>query len=102
VGHVRRHRPQTSLIPASHTISPSCESRTPDRYRRAGAHRKQALIREFTERIRRVGHFPHMVAMIAEGIHPDAAETRDERFEFGLDCLLDGIAARLATRRLQA
>jgi hypothetical protein len=24
------------------------------------------------------------------------AETRDERFEFGLDCLLDGIAARLS------
>jgi hypothetical protein len=33
--------------------------------------------------------------MIAEGIDPDAPETRDERFEFGLDCLLDGIAARL-------
>jgi hypothetical protein len=28
-----------------------------------------------------------------------AAETRGERFEFGLDCLLDGIAARLPAVR---
>ena len=56
---------------------------------------KQALIREFTARIRGAGQFPHMVAMMVEGIDPDAPETRDERFEFGLDCLLDGIAARL-------
>jgi hypothetical protein len=26
---------------------------------------------------------------------PDSPLTRDERFEFGLGCLLDGIAARL-------
>jgi hypothetical protein len=35
-----------------------------------------------------------MAAMMAEGIDPDAPETRDERFEFGLGRLLDGIAAR--------
>jgi hypothetical protein len=29
------------------------------------------------------------------GFDPDDPETRDERFEFGLDCLLDGIAARI-------
>jgi AcrR family transcriptional regulator len=56
---------------------------------------KEAVIRDFTERIRTAGHFPRMVAMLNEGVDPDAAETRDERFEFGLDCLLDGIAARL-------
>jgi hypothetical protein len=28
-------------------------------------------------------------------IDPDAPETRDERFEFGLSCLLDGIADRI-------
>lgn len=56
---------------------------------------KQAVLAEFTERVRESGRFPHMVAMMTEGIDPDAAETRDERFEFGLDCLLDGIAARL-------
>jgi AcrR family transcriptional regulator len=58
---------------------------------------KQAVIREFVQRIRTSGRFPQMVAMLDEGVDPDAAETRDERFEFGLDCLLDGIAARLAT-----
>ena len=57
---------------------------------------KQAVIREFVQRIRTSGHFPRMVAMLDEGVDPDAAETRDERFEFGLDCLLDGIAARLS------
>jgi AcrR family transcriptional regulator len=57
---------------------------------------KQALIRDFTERIRTSGHYPRMVAMLDEGIDPDSADTRDERFEFGLDCLLDGIAARLS------
>jgi AcrR family transcriptional regulator len=60
---------------------------------------KQAVIREFTERIAAAGHFPRMVAMLNEGVDPDAAETRDERFEFGLDCLLDGIAARLPAAR---
>jgi AcrR family transcriptional regulator len=57
---------------------------------------KQAVIREFVQRIRTSGQFPRMVAMLDEGVDPDAAETRDERFEFGLDCLLDGIAARLS------
>jgi AcrR family transcriptional regulator len=56
---------------------------------------KQELIQDFTKRIRGAGRFPHMVAMMAEGIDPDSPDTRDERFEFGLDCLLDGIAARL-------
>ena len=59
---------------------------------------KQAVIRDFTERIRESGRFPRVVAMISEGIDPDSAETRDERFEFGLDCLLDGIATRLAAQ----
>lgn len=57
---------------------------------------KQAVIERFVQRIRTSGHFPQMVAMLDEGIDPDAADTRDERFEFGLDCLLDGIAARLS------
>jgi AcrR family transcriptional regulator len=56
---------------------------------------KQAVIGEFTERVRQSGRFPRMVEMLSDGIDPDAADTRDERFEFGLDCLLDGIAARL-------
>jgi len=42
------------------------------------------------------GRFGHFVAFLDEGIDPDAEETRDERFEFGLDCVLDGIAAQVA------
>ncbi len=48
-------------------------------------------------RLRDSGRYPHLAAMIDEGIDPDAAETRDERFEFGLTCIPDGIAARLAS-----
>jgi len=30
------------------------------------------------------------------GIDPDDPATRDERFQFSLDCVLDGVAARIA------
>ena len=53
------------------------------------------MLRDFIDRIRASGRYPHMAAVIEAGIDPDAPETRDERFEFGLDCLLDGIEARL-------
>jgi AcrR family transcriptional regulator len=39
--------------------------------------------------------YPNIQRMVREQVDPDAAETRDERFEFGLDCVLEGIAARL-------
>ncbi len=42
------------------------------------------------------GRFSRVVRFLDEGIDPDAEETRDERFEFGLDCLVDGIAAKVA------
>jgi AcrR family transcriptional regulator len=42
------------------------------------------------------GRFAHVVAFLDAGIDPDAAETRDDRFEFGLDCVIDGIAAKIA------
>jgi AcrR family transcriptional regulator len=42
------------------------------------------------------GRFTRVVRFLDEGIDPDAAETRDERFEFGLDCVIDGIAAKVA------
>ncbi len=29
------------------------------------------------------------------GVDPDSPRTRDERFEFGLDCVLDGIVTRI-------
>lgn len=54
---------------------------------------------EFYRRIRQSGHYPHIVRLMDEDIDPDAPETRDERFEFGLGCVLDGIAARLPAGR---
>jgi AcrR family transcriptional regulator len=50
---------------------------------------------EFDLQVRRSGRYPHLAKVIDAGIDPDAPETRDERFEFGLSCLLDGIAARI-------
>jgi len=50
---------------------------------------------EFDRRIRASGRYPHLARVFEADIDPDAPETRDERFEFGLSCVLDGIAARL-------
>ncbi|HET9079761.1 MAG TPA: hypothetical protein VFO01_04500 [Trebonia sp.] len=33
--------------------------------------------------------------LLDSGIDPDSPESQDERFEFGLTCVLDGIAAQL-------
>ena len=41
------------------------------------------------------GRYPRITRLMETGLDPDDPETRDERFEFGLDCLLDGIAARI-------
>ncbi len=49
-------------------------------------------------RLRSAGAFPHVVSLFEDGVDPDGAETRDQRFEFGLDCLLDGIEVRIASR----
>jgi hypothetical protein len=51
---------------------------------------------EFERQIRGYGRYPHLVRILDTGLDPDAPETRDERFEFGLSCLLDGFAARIA------
>jgi AcrR family transcriptional regulator len=59
---------------------------------------REAMTREFVARIGATGRYPHMTALIEAGIDPDAPETRDARFEFGLDCLLDGIATRLPSQ----
>ena len=50
---------------------------------------------EFDRRVREPGRYPHLTKIMDSGVDPDAPETRDERFEFGLSCLLDGIAARI-------
>ncbi len=56
---------------------------------------QDAMVREFGERLRASGRYPHMAAMIADGVDPDSPDTRDERFEFGLGAILNGIAASL-------
>jgi len=43
------------------------------------------------------GEFPHIARLMKSGVDPDDPGTREERFQFSLDCVLDGIAARLAT-----
>jgi AcrR family transcriptional regulator len=45
------------------------------------------------------GQYPRIARFVDEDVDPDDPETRDERFEFGLDCVLDGIAARLPADR---
>jgi AcrR family transcriptional regulator len=47
------------------------------------------------DRLAASGLFPHFVEFLDEDIDPDAADTMEERFAFGLDCLLEGIAARI-------
>ena len=50
---------------------------------------------EFKRMISGSGHYPHLAKVLDAGIDPDAPQTRDARFEFGLGCVLDGIAARV-------
>jgi AcrR family transcriptional regulator len=50
---------------------------------------------DWVARLREAGDFGHFVRAFEQGIDPDAAQTRDERFEFGLDSLLDGLAVRV-------
>jgi AcrR family transcriptional regulator len=61
-----------------------------------GEEETRKLLAEYLEWLRASGRYPRLMEMIDEGVDPDAPETRDERFEFGLGCVLDGIAARLA------
>jgi len=42
------------------------------------------------------GRYPRIVRLMELDVDPDDPATRDERFQFGLDCVLDGIAARLS------
>jgi AcrR family transcriptional regulator len=53
------------------------------------------VVGEYIDRVKESGRYPNLTAMMNEGVDPDALDTQDERFEFGLDCLLDGIMARL-------
>jgi AcrR family transcriptional regulator len=55
----------------------------------------QPALTAWRDRLAADGRLPHFVAFLDTNIDPDAEETRDERFEFGLDCVLDGIAAKV-------
>ena len=44
------------------------------------------------------GHFPRIARLMESGLDPDDPNTRDERFQFSLDCVLDGIAVRLGSQ----
>jgi len=55
-----------------------------------------AGMQAWKDRLDRAGRFTRVLRIFDEGIDPDAAETRNERFEFGLECILEGIACRLA------
>jgi AcrR family transcriptional regulator len=75
------------------------ESKVQQRDQEQLSHLSEAERHEFlatyVKRLRATGQFPHFLRIFDEGLDPDAPETRDERFEFGLECVLDGIAARL-------
>jgi AcrR family transcriptional regulator len=49
----------------------------------------------FHEWFQASGRYPRITRLMETGFDPDDPETRDQRFEFGLACLLDGIAARI-------
>ncbi len=55
----------------------------------------EPVLAAWRDRLDADGRFTHVVRFLGEDIDPDAEETRDARFEFGLDCVLDGIAAKL-------
>jgi AcrR family transcriptional regulator len=58
-----------------------------------------AAMRDWRDQLDRSGMFVRVLRVFDEGIDPDAAESRDERFEFGLRCVLDGASIQL-TRTL--
>jgi hypothetical protein len=52
-------------------------------------------MRSLVIRLTRASEYPHIARLMEAGIDPDDPNTREERFQFSLDCVLDGIAARL-------
>jgi AcrR family transcriptional regulator len=58
-----------------------------------GSAQLRAAAAEWAARLRSAGGFGHFLQIFDQGLDPDSADTRDQRFEFGLDCLLGGIEA---------
>lgn len=73
------------------------------RWRRAAAETTAGMteaevleqLREFNRRVRESGRYPHITRLLDSGIDPDSPDSQQERFEFGLTCVLDGIAAQI-------
>jgi len=55
----------------------------------------EAEARAWQARLKRDGGFEHLIQLFEQHVDPDARETRDARFAFGLNCLLDGIAVHV-------
>lgn len=55
-----------------------------------------AKLEQWRGRLAATGMFDHFLRILRDDVDPDAEETRDARFEFGLDCVLEGVAAKLA------
>jgi AcrR family transcriptional regulator len=55
-----------------------------------------AKLLEWKDRLAGTGRFRHFLQMLEDNIDPDGEETRDQRFQFGLDCLIEGIAVKVA------
>jgi hypothetical protein len=51
---------------------------------------------EWKRRLAQSGRYGHFLKKLEDDVDPGAEDSRAERFEFGLDCFLDGIAVRLA------
>jgi AcrR family transcriptional regulator len=57
---------------------------------------------QWCKRLQADGRFSHFLRIMEDNVDPDAEETRDERFEFGLDSVLDGIAMQVERLRGRA
>ena len=57
-----------------------------------------AKLEQWRKRLAATGLFDHFLRILSDDVDPDAEDTRQQRFEFGLDCVLEGIAAKLAGR----
>ena len=59
----------------------------------------EALRAEFGQRVRQSGRYPNIAKIFDANFDPDLPATSDDRFWFGLGCLLDGIAAAISKKR---
>ena len=59
------------------------------------AEEMEAAARAWGARLQAAGGFEHFVQIFEQNVDPDAPETREQRFAFGLNCLLDGIAVHV-------